>query len=68
MTLYNNFVGIDISKKDFVVAIYGMTKTMTYENHIIGWQNFVEENKTILSTAFVVIETTDGYEIGVLSI
>lgn len=64
--LYHNFVGIDISKKDFVVATYGNNKVKTYDNNDTGWQNFAQEYSEILTQAFVVLETTGGHEMGLL--
>jgi transposase len=64
--LYHNFVGIDISKKDFVVAVHSDNKVKTYDNNNTGWQNFAQEYGEILSHALVVLETTGGHEMGLL--
>ena len=36
MTLYNSFVGVDIGKFSFVVAVYNQKQTKEYANDAIG--------------------------------
>lgn len=60
---YHSFIGIDISKADFVVATHGLKITKTYPNTLLGWSNFLIENQD-LSEALVILETTVGYELG----
>ncbi|MBW8308770.1 MAG: transposase, partial [Candidatus Paracaedibacteraceae bacterium] len=60
---YHSFIGIDISKADFVVATHGPKITRTYPNSFLGWRNFLTEHPD-LSEALVILETTGGYELG----
>lgn len=63
MTVYTNFLGIDIGKFNFVVAIYGSKATTEYENSSIGIAKFVEDNRHILEDSLSIIEATGGYEL-----
>ncbi|WP_156956763.1 IS110 family transposase [Candidatus Odyssella acanthamoebae] len=63
MSSYHSFIGIDISKADFVVAIHGLKITTIYPNTPLGWRNFLTEHQD-LSEALVILETTGGYELG----
>lgn len=63
MKLYSNFIGIDIGKLSFVVAVHGKNKTKEYDNDASGIQLFMKEHKTILSNSLCVLETTGGYEL-----
>ena len=40
MRLYNNFIGIDIGKLTFVVAVYGRKNFKEYENNPEGIKDF----------------------------
>lgn len=60
---YHRFIGIDISKTDFVIAIHGQKITKSYPNDLQGWQSFLNESQE-LSKDLVVLETTGGYELG----
>lgn len=66
MSLYTNFLGIDIGKFSFVVAIYGSKTTAEYENSPSGIALFIEEHADILPHSLCVLETTGGYELQVL--
>jgi transposase len=66
MEVYNNFVGIDIGKLSFVVAVYDNKKVKEYENTIEGIEDFLKDFRSVLSTAFIVLETTGGYEMRLL--
>lgn len=66
MTLYTNFIGIDIGKFSFVVSLYGSKITSEYVNSSIGIAEFIEENRDILPDSLCVVETTGGYELTVL--
>ncbi len=46
---YQNFIGIDISKKDFVSAIHGNCNTETYMNNKEGWQQFITKHCHVLN-------------------
>jgi len=58
MSLYNNFIGVDIGKFNFTVAVYG--------NNNVGINSFVEDYKPLLSNALSILETTGGYEMELL--
>ncbi len=60
--MYQKFIGIDIGKDDFYVAIFGQTKVTSYPNNDTGFAQFCKEHKLQLAAGFVVLETTGGYE------
>lgn len=62
MRLYNNFVGIDIGKLTFVVAVHGQSKTEEFENTAMGIDSFIKKYETVLKESLSVLETTGGYE------
>jgi transposase len=63
MKRYQNFVGIDIGKFNFVVAIHGTHSTFEYENSSSGIAGFMTTHQDVLSNhAFCVVETTGGCE------
>jgi len=66
MTLYQNFIGIDIGKFNFVTARYGEKTTKEYENSSSGIAEFIKDNEDILSSSICVVETTGGYELSLL--
>lgn len=63
---YQHFIGIDISKKDFVCAVYNNSNTETHMNNKDGQQKFVTKYCSTLDKSLVVMETTGGYEIDLL--
>ncbi len=65
-TQYHNFIGIDISKKDFIICIYGNKNIEIYSNTQEGWQQFVAKYDNLIHQALIVMETTGGYEMGLL--
>jgi transposase len=62
MTLYNDFVGIDIGKFSFVVAIHGQKQVKDYENDPSGIKSFIRDYQKYLSKGLCILETTGGYE------
>lgn len=66
MSQYNNFIGIDIGKFIFVVAIHGDKGTKEYENNHAGILAFIRDFKTQLPASLVILETTGGYEMRLL--
>lgn len=66
MEFYNNFIGIDIGKLSFVVAVYGSKKVREYENNPEGIAHFLKDYRSVLATGFSVLETTGGYEMRLL--
>lgn len=63
MSLYNNFIGIDIGKFNFVASVYGEKPTVEYKNSAQGCFKFIEEHKDTLSNSLIIIEATGGYEL-----
>jgi transposase len=66
MKSYHTFMGIDIGKLTFVVALHGQPSTHEYDNTPEGIHLFLSEHESILSNAFCVLETTGGYELALL--
>jgi transposase len=66
MTLYNHFVGIDIGKFSFVVAVHGQKQTKEYDNDASGIKSFIKDYQKYLSKGLCVLETTGGYEMRLL--
>lgn len=66
MKVYNNFIGIDIGKLSFVVAVYGSKKIREYENNLEGIESFLKDYRSLLPKGFIVLETTGGYEMRLL--
>lgn len=66
MPLYQNFIGIDIGKFNFVTSHYGEKPTKEYENNSIGITEFIKDNKDVLSNSLCIAETTGGYELSLL--
>lgn len=66
MQSYNNFIGIDIGKLNFVVASYGRKSSKAYDNTPSGIDKFMNEYKKELSDGLTVLEPTGGYELRLL--
>lgn len=66
MELYNNFIGIDIGKYSFVVAVHGAKSVKEYDNDSKGINQFLKDNKKILPQALCILEPTGGYEMRLL--
>lgn len=66
MTLYNNFIGIDIGKFSFVVAIYNQKQIKEYDNDAAGIKDFMDDYRQHLLKGLCVLETTGGYEMRLL--
>jgi transposase len=66
MSLYNNFIGIDIGKFNFVVATHGTKNTIEYENKSSGIRTFIKEFRKELVSSLCILETTGGYEMELL--
>jgi transposase len=62
MTLYTNFVGVDIGKFSFVVAIHGHKQVKEYNNDPSGITSFIKDYHKYLSKGLCILETTGGYE------
>lgn len=66
MSLYSNYIGVDIGKENFVAAIYGSKKTQEYDNNPTGIKGFINDFKTTLKNGLCLLETTGGYEMRLL--
>jgi len=66
MLEYTNFIGLDIGKFNFIVAVHGRKQTKEYKNNQQGIKLFLKDHKTILSSSLCILETTGGYETRVL--
>jgi transposase len=64
--MYQNFIGIDISKKDFSVGMHGKNKTAVYLNSPEGFSEFYLDYQSFLEKGLVVLETTGGYELSLI--
>jgi transposase len=62
MTLYNNFVGVDIGKFSFVVAVHGQKQVKEYDNDSSGIKSFIKDYQKYLLQGLCILETTGGYE------
>lgn len=62
MTLYNNFVGVDIGKFSFVVAVHGQKQVKEYDNDPSGIKSFIKDYQKYLLQGLCILETTGGYE------
>lgn len=65
--LYHNFIGIDISKNDFVVAIHQQKATFSFANSKEGINKFISDLGNNLTQSLIILEATGGYEMLVLS-
>lgn len=66
MSLYQNFIGIDIGKFIFVATIHGSKTTHEYKYDANGIVEFLKDFKDSLPNSLVVLETTGGYEMELL--
>lgn len=60
MAFYNNFVGIDIGKFNFVVATYDIKNTIEYENTPTGIADFLNDNREILKNLYVFLKLQEA--------
>lgn len=66
MSLYNNYIGIDIGKFNFVVSVYCQKKTQEYVNDPAGIKAFIKEFKKLLIGGLCILEATGGHEMRLL--
>lgn len=66
MKNYQTFIGIDIGKFSFVVAVHGQTKTHEYENNTKGIAAFFKNMKSHAPHTLCILEVTGGYEMHLL--
>lgn len=62
MSNYSNFFGVDIGKSEVFINIHGTKSTACFPNSKVGFKKFFQTYKLELSKAFIVLETTGGYE------
>ncbi len=67
MKVYDNFIGIDIGKNNFVCKLHGSHETKEYPNTVEGIEGFIEGYRGNLESGLCVLETTGGYEMALLS-
>lgn len=65
--MYHTFIGIDISKSEFVVSIQDQKEIYTFPNHSKGFKEFYETVKAQDFQSLVILEATGGYEKNLLS-
>jgi transposase len=66
MITYESFIGIDIGKYSFFVAVHGNKKIDEYDNTPSGIAEFIRVYKKHLIKGLCILETTGGYEMGLL--
>src|SRR5689334_10011676 len=66
MSPYQNFIGIDIGKFNFVASFHEHKKVQNYANSPAGIKNFLKDFKYELPYSLIVLETTGGYEMRLL--
>ncbi len=66
MDHYHTFIGIDIGKNNFVVAVYDKKETHEYANTSEGIVQFLEDYHPHFKNAICILETTGGYETALL--
>jgi len=65
--MYQHFIGIDISKSDFVVALNQSDEVSRFMNDKKGFRAFYKAFKDKLKEGLVVLETTGGYELALVN-
>lgn len=66
MKSYTSFLGIDIGKLTFFVAVHEQKTVKEYENTPSGINQFIKDFKKTLATSLCILETTGGYEMRLL--
>jgi transposase len=66
MKSYTSFIGIDIGKLTFFVAVHAQKTIREYENTPLGIDQFNKDFKKTLSDSLCILETTGGYEMRLL--
>lgn len=66
MTVYNNIIGIDIGKNNFVTTVHGSKNVKAYGNTTEGIGEFISDHQKILPEALCILEATGGYELQLL--
>ncbi|WP_349967103.1 IS110 family transposase [Wolbachia endosymbiont of Armadillidium arcangelii] len=63
---YQNFIGIDIGKLEFVIAVNEQKSVIKFDNSCSGWKQFYQKFSNILPNSMIILEATGGYELGLL--
>lgn len=66
ITSYQNFIGIDIGKLEFVTTVNEQKGVIKFDNSCAGWKQFYQKFSNILPNSMVILEATGGYELGLL--
>jgi transposase len=66
MITYQNFIGIDIGKFNFVVSVNSTNTTKEFTNNDEGIAKFFQHYQHILENSLSILETTGGYEMALL--
>jgi transposase len=64
--MYNNFIGIDIGKFEFVVSLNCSKQVSTFSNTETGIKEFIKAYEAPLADGLSVLEATGGYELQLL--
>lgn len=65
--MYQHFIGIDISKNDFSVALHGESSVNIFSNDLSGFTKLLSSYQPYFKQGLVVLETTGGYELSLTS-
>lgn len=61
--MYHNFIGVNINKNDFHVAVYGTKSIKIFDNNQHGFNELLQALKAELYGGLVALETTGDHEI-----
>lgn len=64
--MYQNFIGIDIGKDEFYVAVHPEETSHRFSNNARGFEDFYQHHQAALANALVALETTGGYEMALI--
>jgi len=64
--MYHSFIGIDIGKEEFFVAVHGRKKVVSFPNNKEGFTQFTTQFEKELHASLTVLETTGGYEMALI--
>jgi transposase len=64
--MYQNFIGIDISKDTFTVGEYQHKHTKEFDNALSGFTQFCQAYQDLLANSLVILEATGGYEMNLV--
>ena len=64
--MYQNFIGIDISKETFTVGQHNRKQTQEFANALSGFKQFCQDYGDLFPDGLIVLEATGGYEMGLV--